>query len=268
MVFLGGIMKAFVMNFSTTLLLSLTVLISACDSPFFPSQPNSNPPIKTAEQSWKNDYPAHWWQEVPRQNAKSWEILPQEAGPMEVILSKRNELGLLSNFSETPFVYHGVCYPTVEAFWQMMKYPETLDDPRWQWSAAWRWTREQVAGMNGYSAKAAGNYANSLMEKNDANWASFEEKKITFVSATPGDHYHLIWEALLEKIRQNPQVQNILLQTKNLKLRPDHSVSDKSPREWHFYLLWMDIRELIASGKLNLKSTEDLSLRTCKAKDY
>ena len=35
---------------------------------------------------------------------------PQAAGPGEVILSKRNDLGILSNFAPTPFVYHGIRY--------------------------------------------------------------------------------------------------------------------------------------------------------------
>jgi len=35
-----------------------------------------------------------------------------------------NELGLLSNFAPTPFVFHGQRYASVEGFWQMMKYPE------------------------------------------------------------------------------------------------------------------------------------------------
>lgn len=252
------------------LLLSAAFVFAACSSS---NNSDHNKPAGTVhteaqDQNWKNDFPAHWWKEVPKKDAKSWEILPQDAGYMEVILSKRNELGLLSNFADTPFVFHGVCYPTVEAFWQMMKYPETQDDERWSWAANWKYTREQVAGMNGYSAKSAGNYANFLMDKHDANWATFEGKKFVFAQMEHGTHYNLIWEAEIEKIRQNPEVLEVLMKTKNLKLRPDHSVSDKSPREWHFYLIWMDIREMINSGKLDLKSSEDLSLRTCKGKDY
>ena len=122
--------------------------------------------------------------------------------------------------------------------------------------------------MNGYSAKAAGNYANDLMDKNDANWATFEGRKFVFATATQGDHYQLIWDVFVEKIRQNPDVRDILMSTKNLKLRPDHGVSAQSPREWHFYLLWMDIRKLIQEGKSDLQTREDLSLRTCKAQNY
>lgn len=75
-------------------------------------------------------YPASWWTPVPKEKAASWEILPQEAGPGEVILSKRSELGLLSNFAATPFKFRGKKYASLEGFWQMMKYPEGPDDPR------------------------------------------------------------------------------------------------------------------------------------------
>src|SRR5262245_53677858 len=75
-------------------------------------------------------YPAHWWTPVAKAGAPSWEILPQEAGPGEVILSKRHELGLLSNFAPTPFTFRGRRYASLEGFWQMMLYPESAADPR------------------------------------------------------------------------------------------------------------------------------------------
>jgi hypothetical protein len=44
-------------------------------------------------------YPSHWWEKVPEDDRQgSWEILPHEVNPGEVILSKRNELGVFSNF--------------------------------------------------------------------------------------------------------------------------------------------------------------------------
>ncbi len=75
-------------------------------------------------------YPSHWWNPVPKEGAPAWEIMPQEAGPGEVILSKRNELGLLSNFAATPFTYRGKRYASLEGFWQMMLHPGGDDDPR------------------------------------------------------------------------------------------------------------------------------------------
>ncbi len=75
-------------------------------------------------------YPAHWWTPVPTNGAPAWEILPQAAGPGEVILSKRHELGLLSNFAATPFTFRGQRYASLEGLWQMMKYPEGPDDER------------------------------------------------------------------------------------------------------------------------------------------
>lgn len=252
---------------SLKMLLSFVLLIgflTACSSSNDTKSPAPAPlNAKTEDNSWKDGFPAHWWKEVPRESAKSWEILPQDAGPNEVVLSKRNELGLLSNFADTSFVFHGVCYPTVEAFWQMMKYPENSDDPRWAWARSWKYTRQQVSQMNGYAAKSAGNYANFLMEKNSANWVTFEGKKIPFATKEPQEHYDLIWQALIEKIRQNPQVYQVLMATKDLKLIPDHGISEKSPREWHYNLLWMDIRKMLEERKLDLKTQEDLSLKTC-----
>ncbi|MCZ6837312.1 MAG: hypothetical protein O7G85_16170 [Planctomycetota bacterium] len=95
-------------------------------------------------------YPSHWWEPVPEAEAASWEVLPQAAAPGEVIVSKRNELGLLSNFSPSPFVYRGRCYPSLEGFWQMMKYPEGLDDPRAKIPGiTWKYTRKEVSQMIG-----------------------------------------------------------------------------------------------------------------------
>src|SRR5437016_13150899 len=92
-------------------------------------------------------YPAHWCTTVIDSKKPDWEILPQEAGPGEVILSKRNELGVLSNFAPRPFVFHGKRYASLEGFWQMMKYPEGPADPRAKFPGpkrklAWKYTRE------------------------------------------------------------------------------------------------------------------------------
>ena len=53
-------------------------------------------------------YPAHWWTPVPAESAPAWEILPQAAKRGQVILSKRNELGILSNFAATPFTFQEI----------------------------------------------------------------------------------------------------------------------------------------------------------------
>src|ERR1700741_2494195 len=102
-------------------------------------------------------YPAHWWTPVIDPKKPDWEILPQAAGPGEVILSKRNELGLLSNFAPTPFVYHGKRYASLEGFWQAMKYPENPAAPRASYpGAGWKLTRAQVEQLTSFDAKHAG----------------------------------------------------------------------------------------------------------------
>lgn len=103
-------------------------------------------PSSSEQLSRDQRYPAHWWTPVSQKGAPSWEILPQEAGAGEVILSKRDELGLLSNFAATPFAYEGKRYASLEGFWQMMKYPEGPSDARAKFpGVAWKYTREQVA---------------------------------------------------------------------------------------------------------------------------
>ena len=73
-------------------LASLPFLLAACH--LF-----QQPAPSSSVQSSDSPYPAHWWTPVPKDGAQAWEILPQEAGPGEVILSKRHELGLLSNMA-------------------------------------------------------------------------------------------------------------------------------------------------------------------------
>jgi hypothetical protein len=190
-----------------------------------------------------NKYPAHWWTPVIDPNKPAWEILPQEAKPGEVILSKRNELGILSNFAATPFEYRGKRYDSVEAFWQMMLYPEGPDDPRAKaTNLTWPHTREQVAQMVAFEAKAAGDVGEKNMRKLGIDWLTFEGKRIPYRSRTRGEHHRLIFEAMRAKLEQNPKVEEILLSTGDLILRPDHITDPTEPDEWRYFDLWMRIR--------------------------
>jgi len=188
-------------------------------------------------------YPARWWTPVPTSGVPSWEILPQEAGPGEVILSKRSELGLLSNFAPTPFTFHGKRYASLEGFWQMMKYPENADDPRAKFPGLeWKFTRDQVAQLTGFDAKHAGDLANANMKKMGIDWATFEGQRMEYRPARPGEHYKLIVEATREKVRQNPEVQKVLLATGDLVLKPDHHQEPDAPAAWRYYEILTAIR--------------------------
>jgi predicted NAD-dependent protein-ADP-ribosyltransferase YbiA (DUF1768 family) len=188
-------------------------------------------------------YPAHWWTPVPEVGKPDWEILPQEAGPGEVILSKRNELGLLSNFAATPFTFRGKRYASLEGFWQMMLYPEGPDDPRARTQGIeWKYRREQVAQMTAFEAKAAGTLAEENMRRMGITWCSFEGKKFEYRSKTFGDHYLLIVAATREKVRQNPEVKKVLLATGDLVLKPDHHGEPDAPAEWRYYEILTRIR--------------------------
>ena len=185
-------------------------------------------------------YPSDWWKPVPREQAASWEILPQEAGAGEVILSKRNELGLLSNFAPTPFEFRGKRYASLEGFWQAMKYPEDADDPRSK--AEWKFTREQVAGLSGFEAKQAGDLGSANMKKLGITWVSFEGKRFEYRPKQPGEQYRLIVEATRAKVEQNPEVKRVLLATGDLVLKPDHRQEPDAPAAWRYYEILTAIR--------------------------
>ena len=193
-------------------------------------------------------YPSHWWTPVPEDQKASWEILPQEAKPGEVILSKRNELGILSNFAATPFTLRGKLYASVEGFWQMMLYPEGPDDPRSKaQGVVWPHTRDDVAQMVAFEAKDAGTAAEENMRKMGIVWITFEGRRMEYRSQTKSDHYRLIVEAMRAKLKQNPRVREALLATGHLILRPDHIQEPESPPEWKYFEIWMDIRSELQS---------------------
>jgi predicted NAD-dependent protein-ADP-ribosyltransferase YbiA (DUF1768 family) len=188
-------------------------------------------------------YPAHWWTPISKEGAPAWEILPQEAGPGEVILSKRNELGLLSNFAATPFTFKGRRYASLEGFWQMMKYPEGPNDPRAKFPGIeWKYTREQVGQLTSFEAKSAGTLAEVNMKKMGITWATFAGKRFEYRPLAPGEHYRLIVAATRAKVSQNPEVRKVLLATGDLVLKPDHHQEPNAPAAWRYYEILTQIR--------------------------
>ena len=188
-------------------------------------------------------YPAHWWEPVPRDSAPDWEILPQDAGPGEVILSKRNELGLLSNFADTPIRFRGKRYASIEGFWQMMKYPEGPADPRATFPGIeWPFTRDQVAAMTGFEAKEAGKIAGRNMKKMGIKWLTFDGKRLHYKGRDKQKHYRIIKAISEAKVEQNRNVRDVLLATGDLELRPDHKQGPNPPPAYRYYDIYMDIR--------------------------
>jgi predicted NAD-dependent protein-ADP-ribosyltransferase YbiA (DUF1768 family) len=187
-------------------------------------------------------YPPHWWTPVPEAGKPDWEILPQAALPGQVILSKRNELGILSNFAATPFTFRGRRYASVEGFWQMMLYPEGPSDPRVTTGIPWPHTRAQVAAMTAFNAKDAGTAAEENMRKLGIDWVTFEGRRMPYRSPTKGEHYRLIVAAMRAKLDQNPKVREILLATGSLTLLPDHIQEPDAPPEWRYFQIWVELR--------------------------
>lgn len=211
-------------------------------------------------------YPAHWWTPIVDPKKPDWEIMPQEAAAGEVILSKRHELGLLSNFAPTPFVFHGKKYASLEGFWQMMKYPEDRNDPRAKFAGLeWKYPRDQVAQMVAFEANAAGALASANMTKMGISWVSFEGRRFEYKPAVAGEHYKLIVEATWEKVKQNPEVKQVLLSTGDLILKPDHHQEANAPAAWAYYEILTQIRTELQKGEAPDQSLPLLTFADLKA---
>jgi len=196
-------------------------------------------------------YPALWFAPINDPKKPDWEILPQEAKAGEVILSKRNELGILSNFAATPFELDGKRYASVEGFWQMMLYPEGPDDVRGRnHDVIWTYLRDEVAQLTAFEAKQAGTLAEENMKRLGIDWCTYQGNRFPYRSATPGEHYRLIVTAMRAKLQQNPEVKRILLATGDLILKPDHHGEENPPPEWKYYEIWMQLRAELQKSAL------------------
>lgn len=195
-----------------------------------------------------NNYPAHWWEPVDEnQRQGSWEILPQEAKKGEVILSKRNELGVFSNLAYAPFFYEGDFYSSVEGIWQMMKYPDLDDnkDPRIPYAAEYPYGRLEVPLLHGFESKKAGDAANKINKKYGIKNISYRGYHFDYKDMANGSdfHYKIIKEVIIEKVKQNPEIFKLLMKTKGLKLMPDHKLGKNRPKAYFYHKILMDIRD-------------------------
>ena len=194
----------------------------------------------------RGKYPAAWWKKVSRDDARGWEILPQDAAQGEVILSKRTELGIFSNLAHSPFTMEGVRYASIEGLWQGMKYPDKSDrfDPRHR-IQEWPHTRKEVYAMSGWDSKTAGNEANAILRDHGIDWISYKDFRFNYVDGGEGSDFHLmlITRAMRNKVLQNPKIKKLLIQTKGLVLKPDHHMSSKVPDSFKYHEILMKIRD-------------------------
>lgn len=214
----------------------------------------------------EDGYPPEWWAYVDPSTAPSWEILPQQAGPGEVILSKRTELGIFSNFAESPFNFEEHDYQSIEGFWQMMKFPDSLleNDPRFNPSISWSTTREEVSQMVGFEAKDAGNEGSKVMKTLEINWVSYYGKKMIYRTSEKGEHYDLIRRAMKAKLDQHPEIKDLLLKTGDLILKPDHDQGENPPPAWKYYEIWMELRDCVRSALSDAPLQTKASASACK----
>lgn len=193
-----------------------------------------------------DSYPDHWWQEVPKDQLASWEISPHMANRQnkEVILSKRNELGQLSNFTPAAFTLDGVTYASIEGLWQSLKYPEGSDDERLKDpKIQWPLTRDQVRQLSSFEAKRAGDVAGANMKKLGINWISYKGEKIDYKGQGQLKHYDIILRASRAKLEAHPEIKEILFKTRGLKLFADHAQRPDDPPAYRYYDIYMKLRD-------------------------
>ena len=202
--------------FDGKLILLFAVLLAGCHSP------------KTATKSTaellaaRTNYSTRWWTPVSTNGAPSWEILPQAA---------------------TPFTFHDQRYASLEGFWQMMKYPESGTDPRAMFPGLhWGYTRAEVAQLTAFDAKRAGDAAERNMKAMGITWVTFEGARMEYRAAGQSEFYNLIVAATWQKVRQNPEVNRVLLATGDLILKPDHRQETNAPAAWRYYEILTQIR--------------------------
>lgn len=195
-------------------------------------------------------YPSHWWKKIAENERQgSWEVLPHEVLKNKVlVLSKRNELGVFSNFANTPFELDKKEYASIEALWQMMKYPDLSDpnDPRNSIKHLFKLTREDVSKLSGFEAKKVGDIANKINEKyNLKNILSYKKRIFNYKDFSEGSlyHYQIIKKAIELKVLSHPDIYKLLLTTKGLKLVPDHIQGDNLPKSYLYHEILMDIRD-------------------------
>jgi phosphoserine phosphatase/predicted NAD-dependent protein-ADP-ribosyltransferase YbiA (DUF1768 family) len=206
----------------------------------------------------RGGFPSHWWAPIADADRKSWEIAPDAADQNSVILSKRNELGILSNFAATPFELDGVRYAGVEGFWQMMKYPEGPADPRAK-LGSWPHTRAQVAQMVAFKAKRAGKLAGKILKPRGIRFVTYRGKRLDYKGADAPAHLALIRRAMEAKVAQNPRVRRVLLSTGTLTLKPDHRQSPKRTPAYEYHVIWMQIRARLRAEEAQ-RAQQSLSL--------
>lgn len=196
-------------------------------------------------------YPDHWWQPIHNAQAPDWEILPDQGQRGKtVILSKRHELGVLSNFAPTPFELDGKRYASVEGLWQASKYPDPdmPKDPR-RACPEFKHTRAQVEQMASFEAKKAGDPGSACMKRLTIDWVSYKGRKMPYRAADKGEYYQLIYRAMKQKLEQNPQVRSALESTKGLELLPDHHTRADDPPAWRYFEIWQGMRDGLATGQ-------------------
>lgn len=97
----------------------LLVSAGGCSQDPVTSDPKDSTTVKTEltqDDSWKTSYPAHWWRVVLVRDSDGLERLPHQAGPYELVISRRNELRFLHYDAPVAIQVDQKCYSSVLSY--------------------------------------------------------------------------------------------------------------------------------------------------------
>jgi predicted NAD-dependent protein-ADP-ribosyltransferase YbiA (DUF1768 family) len=127
---------------------------------------------------------------------------------------------LISNFAATPFQLDGRRYPSVEGFWQSLRFPDEAD-------------RARVAALSGTAAKRAGR---------SSHWGTTFDYDGTRIAVGHADHWNLMERACEAKFAQNPRASRALLATGVRPLRHRAGIDSRSIPGVVMAGIWMRVR--------------------------
>jgi len=94
-----------------------------------------------------------------------------------------------------------------------------------------------------------GKIADENMDKMGINWVSYKGKKMPYRESLKGELYELIKKVMWAKLQQNKKVEEVLLQTEGLQLRPDFKMKADEPPVFLYHVMWMEIRDELLKKK-------------------
>jgi predicted NAD-dependent protein-ADP-ribosyltransferase YbiA (DUF1768 family) len=145
--------------------------------------------------------------------------------PINITSKSPQPFRLISNFAHTPFTLDGLCYASIEGFWQGLKFQQDED-------------RRRLAELHGSAAKDAGFYA---PPSDQLNYLGKDVRIGTW------DHWQLMERACTAKFEQNEDAALALRMTGKRPLVHQMKRDSKTIPGVIMAEIWMRLRDRFCS---------------------